>query len=357
MALTSLSIQSFRNIKGLELDFGSKNVFFGDNGSGKTSILEAVYMLATGRSFRASHLHVIQQGEPALYLRGQIESPLGIPVRVALQKSRNNQHIIKCDGQEVNSITEIAKQLPVQILHLLNYQLLQNSPEARRKQLDWGVFHVKHSFIEQWRAFNQLLKQRNAALRQQQRPLPVWDELLVQSSEKLHELRKEACAAWFPHAQQQITELLELTGITLNYARGWSNDISLKEVFEQNLNRDLSLGYTYYGPQRADLQIKTEGRLAQHVLSQGQQKRLVAALQLSQSAWVYKQTQMQGALLIDDLPAELDKGGQQQILNILAQLEAQIFFTCVDEPTARQFSEALGAKLFHVKHGEAKELN
>lgn len=356
MALSTLYIQSLRNLNEVELDLAPNNVFYGDNGSGKTSILEAIHMLATGRSFRASVLHVIQHGAPALYLRGVVSSASGPQIKIAVQKSRNNQHIIKCAGQEVSSITEIAKHLPVQALHLLNYQLLQAAPEARRKLLDWGVFHVKHSFLEQWREFNQLLKQRNAALRQQRQPQAVWDVLLAQAGDKLHVLRQEVCAGWFPSAQQMIVELLELNGVTLEYFPGWDEGQSLENVFAQNLTRDLALGYTYNGPQRADLQVKTQGKLAQHVLSQGQQKRLVAALQLSQSAWVYAQTNAPGVLLIDDLPAELDVQAQRQIMRLLAQLNVQVFFTCVDEGTARQFAQMAGTKLFHVEHGRVREI-
>ncbi|MGA2655862.1 MAG: DNA replication/repair protein RecF [Gammaproteobacteria bacterium] len=352
MALTSLYIQSLRNINETELAFSAKNVFYGDNGSGKTSILEAIYMLGTGRSFRTTHSHVIQNQAPALYLRGVL-TPKGHnnPLKVALQKSRNNQHIIKCAGQEVDSITEIAKHLPVQVLHLLNYQLLQTSPEARRKLMDWGVFHVKHSFLSQWREFNQLLRQRNALLRQQRRPDAVWDDLWVKSSYQVHEMRQEICEGWFNAAKPMISELLELPDITLNYYPGWDISESLNTLLQNRFYNDLQLGYTYAGPQRADLHIKTAGIAAQHVLSQGQQKRLVAALQISQSAWVYQQNTADGVLLIDDLPAELDFHAQQQIMRVLAQMNAQVFLTCVDETTARQFAETLGAKLFHVKHG------
>ncbi len=352
MALSSLFIQSLRNLNEVELFFASKNVFYGDNGSGKTSVLEAIHMLATGRSFRAAHGLVIQKDAPALYLRGVL-TPLdgGHPLKIALQKSRNNQHVMKCAGQEVSSITEIAKHLPVQVLHLLNYQLLQTSPEARRKLIDWGVFHVKHSFLSQWREFNQLLKQRNACLRQQRRPDAVWDDLLVKASIHIHEMRREVCEGWFSHADPMIAELLELPDISLNYSPGWDIQESLESVFLNHINRDLQLGYTYAGPQRADLQIKTQNTPAQHVLSQGQQKRLVTGLQISQSIWVDEQNAREGVLLVDDLPAELDANAQLQIMRIMTKMKAQVFLTCVDETTARHLAEILGAKLFHVKHG------
>lgn len=356
MALSSLFVQSLRNINEQELSFSDKNVFFGDNGSGKTSILEAIHMLATGRSFRANHAHVIQNNAPALYLRGILNANSETPLKIALQKSRNNQHVIKCAGQEVSSISEVAKHLPVQVLHLLNYQLLQTSPEARRKLIDWGVFHVKHSFLSRWREFNQLLKQRNAFLRQQARPSEVWDNLLIEACYEIHTMRQNVCDGWFTAAEPLITQFLDLSDISLHYHPGWDAEEPLEGIFQRNLNKDLQLGYTYAGPQRADLQIKAANIAAQHVLSQGQQKRLITALQLSQSAWVYDQNNLNGVLLVDDLPAELDFNAQQQIMKILAQINAQVFITCVDEPTARQLSEILKAKLFHVKHGVATEI-
>lgn len=356
MALCTLSVQSLRNLNEIELNLASMNVFYGDNGSGKTSILEAIYMLAMGRSFRSNHSHVITHGAPALYIRGVIQNALGINLKVALQKSRNNQHIIKCAGQEVASILEIAQHLPVQALHLLNYQLLQNAPESRRKLLDWGLFHVEHSFLEQWRTYNQLLKQRNAALRQQYAPETVWDELLAQTGVRLHALRQNMCEGWFPLAQEMMTQLLGLPALELAYCPGWDIKKPLLEVFSQNLSKDLALGYTYYGPQRADIQVRCSGKMAQHVLSQGQQKSVVAALQLSQSAWVYEKTALPGVLLIDDLPAELDKGAQAQMMQLLKQLNLQVCLTCVDEHTAQHLAQTLEAKLFHVKHGEVKEV-
>jgi DNA replication and repair protein RecF len=351
MALSSLFIQSLRNLNEVELCFASKNVFYGDNGSGKTSLLEAIHMLATGRSFRAAHGLVIQKDAPALYLRGELTPLQGYPLKIALQKSRNNQHVMKCAGQEVSSITEIAKHLPVQVLHLLNYQLLQTSPEARRTLIDWGVFHVKHSFLSRWREFSQLLRQRNVFLRQQRRPDAVWDDLLVKASVDIHEMRRDACEGWFSHASPMISELLELPEISLHYAPGWDIQETLESIFINHINRDLQLGYTYAGPQRADLQIKTQNVLAQHVLSQGQQKRLVAGLQISQSIWVDEQRERESVLLVDDLPAELDVNTQLQIMRIMKNMQAQVFLTCVDEITARRLAEILGAKLFHVKHG------
>jgi DNA replication and repair protein RecF len=355
--LDSLFIQSLRNLNEITLEPGQHNVLFGHNGSGKTSILEAVYMLATGRSFRAHHQHVIKLGSPCLYLRGTVLQEInGQPVKIALQKSRNNQHIIKVAGQPVDSITQIAKYLPVQVLHLLNYQMLQSAPEERRKLIDWAVFHVEHSFLESWRSFNQLLKQRNAALRQQNQPQEVWEEQLALVGTDIHRLRQRVCESWLVYAQQMIVEFLGLPGIELVYYPGWDTTLSLKETFAHHLSRDLSLGYTYNGPQRADLQIKYQGKLAQHVLSQGQQKRLVTALQLSQIAWVYTQTATQGILLIDDLPAELDFSAQEQIMAVLKQLNMQVFLTCVEESIARRLAHMLDAKLFHVEHGVVRNV-
>ncbi len=354
MALDSLYIQGLRNLKPLELNPAPFNILYGYNGSGKTSILEAIYMLATGRSFRAHHHHVITQGEPHLILRGVIHATDAAPVKIAIQKARNNQHVMKVATQEVASIAEIARYLPVQALHLLNYQVLQESPESRRKMMDWAVFHVEHSFLEQWRGFNHLLKQRNAALRLQNHPQALWETQLALAGEQIHLLRQRVCKGWLLNAEQFVLSFLDLSEVKLSYYPGWQVENTLADVFNQNLGRDLALGYTYNGPQRADIQVKYQNRLAQHVLSQGQQKRLVAALLLSQAQWVHQQTAVQGILLIDDLPAELDKSAQQQMMHVLSQLGMQVFLTCVEEDTAKAFAETLGAKLFHVEHGSVR---
>jgi len=216
---------------------------------------------------------------------------------------------LRLDGEKVKSIAALAGVLPIQLLHAESFRLLQAPPKIRRQFLDWAVFHVEPSFFMLWKKYYQLLKHRNALLRQSARyeQLKAWDISLIEVAGELDILRKRVFSAWLPLIEQVVLKLFPAKPVSITYSRGWDGEKGLEEVLEGAYFRDNAVQYTQYGPHRADLQIKVAGTPAQHRLSIGQQKMLISSLYIAQGLLLKANTGKSCLYLIDDLPAELDK--------------------------------------------------
>ena len=196
--LHKLQIQHFRNLSQAEIyPSGGMNLLLGHNGSGKSSVLEAIHYLSLGRSFR-THLtnRVIMQGEKAFTLFAQLQLD-DQSVNVGLQKDRQGDTQLKIGGKSADKLAQLASLLPLQLIHPEGYNLLTGGPQQRRAFVDWGVFHVEQAFFPLWVKVRRLLKQRNALLRQstQYAPLSYWDQQLAEFSQALSVFRQQYCQA------------------------------------------------------------------------------------------------------------------------------------------------------------------
>lgn len=359
MRLELLEAQNVRNLHSFRLNLGPKhNVFIGDNGSGKTSILEAIHLLSVGRSFR-THLirRVINHQQPQLSVFGSINVDSSYSLPVGIEKQGAGETKIKIAGKNVNSLAELAILLPMQVINNDSFQLLTAGPKVRRQFLDWGLFHVEQSFFSLWKQYYNVLKQRNAALKRRSdiNEIKTWDSMLVSLASKIDASRKQYVVAVEKHLARIAEQLLDVSELTVSYLSGWQNDKSLLMVLEESLQRDIALGFTQFGPHRADLNIKIKNIPAEGTLSRGQQKLLVCALQLAQGAILSEQAAKSCLYLIDDLPSELDKLSLAKVIEILVAAEAQIFLTAISTNHLDKVLAHQDSKLFHVKHGAVTE--
>lgn len=351
MSLTTLQITHLRNIVSSTIRCSSQfNLFFGDNAAGKTSLLEAVYYLSMGKSFRThQHEHVIHHTENAVTLFGQFdETPVG------LQRSRNGSMQIHINAEKVSTAAQISRRFPVQFIGSDSHRVLSDGPKCRRQFLDWGLFHTNPLFYDHWKTFQKILAQRNAALkaRASQKELSAWNNEFAEIGETLHALRKNYLADFLPFFEKIIMILLADINISLEYIAGWDQDIALASCLNQNVSRETMVGHSLYGPHRADLSILTNQSPAVDVLSQGQQKLVSYALRLAQGLHLHSITEKAPIYLIDDLPSELDAQKRMCVVEILSQLQAQAFITGIE---ACDLQDILllnnNNQLFHVKHG------
>ncbi len=353
MALQRLNIVNIRNISRQELIFSNDiNVLYGSNGSGKTSVLEAIYMLSTGKSFRAQRMAAaVQHGAEGAVIEAWMQN-----TSIKLQKKGAKKAQFFVANQVTNSIVELARLLPVQLLSLQGYQLLNAPPEERRKFFDWTMFHVEPGFLKLWQDFHRTLKQRNAVLRdkysQNDGALNFWTEKLVETGCDLHETRLRVLKDWLEYTKNYCQDMPGVKNLSLDYLPGWNaEEVDYAERLALSLRQDSALGYTRFGPHRADLQISVAGEPAQQMLSTGQQKTFVAALQLAQSQWVADCTDKHPVLLIDDLPSELDKQARAKLSETLSKTPSQIFITSVEKKAFSTLLKTRPQKMFHVEHG------
>lgn len=351
MTLSYLHIQSLRNLSNVEITPCSGfNCLIGQNGSGKSSLLEAIHLLGLGRSFRAAQLNrVVQHGAEELIVFAELSGN-----KLGFSRGQHSKARMKLNGEPVNTMAELAQLFPILLLYAETYALFRDSPKTRRKCLDWGMFHVEHLFFPLWRKLQKILAHRNALLKQMapDADIMAWDAQFIEIAEGIHQLRINFIAQWQLVMQPILETLFDREDLVVNYTPGWDIELGMAEVLRRNLSRDRSLGYTTRGPQRADIQIYIEDTPAQHLFSLGQQKLLVAGIILSQAILLKTLSNKSPLLLIDDLPAELDDEARKKIAKIIHSLDAQIFLTAVDPHTLTPFLEtSRPVKMFHVEHG------
>lgn len=360
MALHYLDITGFRNLISVKLEPFSRgfNFIYGDNGSGKTSLLEAIYYLSLGRSFRSTVIdRVIHRSEDKLSLFAHIASNAGQTIPIGLERYAEGDLKLRINGKDVYSIAELADHLPVQLIDTHCHHLLDAGPAFRRKYLDWGVFYLNKRFLERWRQFGRALKQRNAALRGQisKKELESWSHELIEHAIQLDIMRRQYVESLIPLLEKTIAELLSLVNIRMTYYPGWDQSYDYAEILRHAIDKDSLLGYTQFGPHRADLKVTIDRIPAKDILSRGQQKLFVCAMILARGALLQSGSNTRPIYLVDDLPSELDVINRTNLLALLSRQEAQIFITAV-ERNCDNFLASTSVKMFHVEHGIVRDV-
>jgi DNA replication and repair protein RecF len=356
--LTRLEIGDFRCIEKADLEFAPRcNLISGPNASGKTSLLEAIFVLGRGRSFRTPRTDLlIRRGALELMLTGRVEANApGSSRPVGLRYGRDGFEA-RAAGIPIRGLAELATVFPVQAIDPEVHRLIEEGPQERRRYLDWGVFHVKPGFVEQWRRYQRVLKQRNAALREQADAAVVraWDAELIETGEALARSRREYLVCLRP-AVHAMGERLVGQAVELRLADGWAQDMTLREALDHNWGRDRERGTTHGGPHRADLSIRVGDEPARHRVSRGQQKLTAAAMLLGQLQCDLALGSPTAALLVDDPAAELDSEHLQALLDVIRELPGQLFVTALD-PSLSAFQCLPEARRFHVEHGQIGRL-
>lgn len=355
MALTELKIAHFRNLVSAELEPipQGMNLIYGQNGSGKTSLLEAVYYLSVGRSFRSSNINrVVCDLSDRFQIFGQLVSENDQYIPVGIERGRNGENKMRISGKDVDSISELASLTPVQLITAHCHNLL-DAPDFRRKYLDWGVFYQSADFLRVWKVYNRALKQRNAILRATfaNNELESWTQELIKHALQLNTKRQEYIHQLIPLLSETLEDLLPIQNLEIHYDPGWNQEISYEMTLNQSLQKDQQLGYTSQGPHRADLKILVNRMPAKDILSRGQQKLLVCGMLLSQGILLKKLINKKPTYLVDDLPSELDTTSRSNLMRMLSEQNTQVFITAVEREALDGFLTHSPMKMFHVEHG------
>jgi DNA replication and repair protein RecF len=349
VTLSRVQVTDFRSLHSATLHLDPAfTLITGPNASGKTSLLEAIYVLGRGRSFRTRRLeHLIRHGTERFIVFGETEGegrkvPLGVEGSAAGVRA-------KIAGGKPASLAELAVALPVQIIDPEVHRLIEEGPSRRRRFLDWGVFHVEQSFVSDWQRYQQVLRQRNAALkgRQSRTMVSVWDADLILYGERLTSARSRYVAMLAGAAEPIASHLLGLR-LGLSYRAGWAKDRTMAEALEQSWNHDQELGATQVGPHRAELSIRLDDAAVKDRISRGQQKLLAASLLVAQVK-LFPEDGVRPTLLLDDPAAELDDQRLGGLIVEVSQQSVQLIVTTLHGEFA-----AFGTpgRRFSIKQGE-----
>ena len=359
MSISHLSITQVRNLSQASLTLSPNiNIFYGQNGSGKTSVLEAIHLLGLAKSFKPARTRSMiqwEQDESVVFCKvGEAQLPVGISRR------KDGKHHVKISGEPAKSTAELAELLPVQLINSDAFLLLEGSAKNRRQFLDWGVFHVEHTFFQEWQRLQKSLKNRNILLRSGKITDPLrdtWDQEFIVAATEVDRLRQRYLSGFVKEFERVLALLIDLPDLKFHYTRGWDKTKPIEEVLKKNIHRDIKSGFTNAGPQRADMKLKLHGELASDVLSRGQQKLVVCALKLAQGYYLSKQAGKQSIYLIDDLPSELDKRHINLMCELLEGMDAQAFITCIEQQQLSTSWQRHQPKMFHVEHGRIENVS
>lgn len=359
MYLSQLSLLQVRNLQQAQLAFHPRaNFIFGLNGAGKTSLLEAIYLLGRTRSFRSSDpKQSIAHDTPEMVVHGQLRSANNQPFEIGVKRERNGAVTARLNGDAASSAYQLMQALPVQLFYSDTFQLIEGSPSVRRSFLDWGVFHVEHDYQLALRGFYRVLKQRNELLRRgkMRDQLDVWDEQFCRFAESLHQYRSAYVKKLAAQVNRLVEQLPSAPLIDICYQSGWQDGHGLAELLLAHRDRDEQRGASQLGPHRADLVFRSEGRRVVESFSRGQLKRLCYILKLAQAQLLHQETEQQALFLLDDLPSELDEDNRRWVMAQVHSMGAQAFITGIERQDLSSAWPDSDFKVFHVERGVIEE--
>jgi DNA replication and repair protein RecF len=356
VSLRSLHISRLRCLSDCKLGLDSNLVVFtGPNGSGKTSVLEAVHLLATGRSFRSrTAADVIQRGAEMTRVHGEVLDAAGRCVPMGIEKRRSGSYRLRIDGEPVDRLAEAAKRLPLVLITADSQRLLTDGSDGRRRLVDWLLFHVEQRYGEIHGRFRQALRQRNEMLRNRNRSQGVaeaFDEAFIQAGQQLNALR----IRYSTLIEQQLSEVLASLSrvpVEVSFLAGWPVEEDLRDLLARNWQRDQARGFTTEGPHRADLEFHVDRRPARDVLSRGESKLLTVSIQIALARLLAELHGVLPVVLVDELASELDEDNRALFLESLRELGSQTLVTTVD-PALVEPARWRSSLLIRMSEGKA----
>jgi DNA replication and repair protein RecF len=355
MLLRELELRNVRLYGHARFDFDEKlNLISGGNASGKTTLLEAIHILSTGRSFRTRHIeqilsHNANELSISALCRTNSQNP-GSRVRFTLDPGGRKTRI---NDKTCAKAADTAQLLPLLVISPDSHFSFYLESRERRAVLDWVLFHVEPKFQSTWNRFQRVLQQRNASLKTlaNRNICRAWNDEFSKLGDEIHGFRN-SCLVEISSKFKEICQNLLPNNpkSSLQLDCGWDPQKKLPQCLIEDQQNDEKSGFTHSGPHRADLEILISGKQSKEEASHGQNKLLVIALRLAQVQYLHEITGMECCLLIDDMAAELDFTHRNKLNKILAKMPVQVFLTATDLDQI-DFKPWPSHKWFHVEHG------
>lgn len=364
MHINSLKLRNFRNYADLRIDFGKGyNIIYGNNAQGKTNIIEAVFLCATGRSHRTSKdMEMVRSGENGYYVKlDMIKEDMESSIEMLFERSEKKK--IKINEIPVKKIGNLMGHLNAVIFSPEDLFIVKEGPSERRRFLDMTISQLKPSYFYDLQQYSKILLQRNMLLKEISDrkdlydTLEIWNNHLIKTGSRIIKARNEfigkmAVCANIRH--KQLTNDAE--ELELKYVPSFSiNDFreigaieeEYKNAVSAALKKEIFKCTTLYGPHRDDYDIILNGMSTKLYGSQGQQRTAVLSIKLSEIDIMKEETGDYPVLLLDDVLSELDNNRQEYLFENIGGL--QTFITCNDRAFFRRTD--LNARFINVING------
>ena len=314
------------------------NIILGKNNAGKTSVLEGIFYASSLKSFKSvppASLVANKSNELKILIKySKISENAAISIEKSLKSS-----IVKKINDERASTKQLLEAFPVLALNFGSSNIISGSSEDRRSLLDWGSFHVEHSYLDLYKDYSKSLKQRNSLLKKNELSnIDYWTELVSSLGSKIGTIRNayfNELNAMFENIKVEMQNLLpniyaDIKESKITYNQGWPTDLSLKESLKNNLTKDMVLKHTTTGPHRADIIFSAGPGDLKNVSSMSTQIISSLLVIMSQARVFHVKHEHSPIILIDDLFFGIDDKNLQLVINLLKSSKAQCFITAPD---------------------------
>jgi len=353
--ITKISLNNFRCFKNLELSLSPGiNFFFGSNGSGKTSVLESVFIFSSGKSFKSSNLtSLINYDNDKFILKG-FDNKKGYIVEI--EKSKNKTISISLNNNKTNT-SKLVKEFPCTPIHNNTFSFADASPDFRRKLVDRSIFIAEDNFSKVWFSFYRSLRQRNFLIKNNRiSDIYNWNTKLADEAEKLTKYRK----GFFEKTLNEFYLLINLLNpedvfdffnfIKIEFSQGWAPEKSYLDVLNENKDIDIKRRSTTSGPHKSDIKFFINDIDARQILSRGEQKFFSIIWSCAQHEVLKKHYEIDATLLIDDIKSELDERVFKLFSDLLNHINTQVIFSCIDDCFSSKITSSFNEfKKFHVE--------
>jgi len=352
MHIKKIKLNNFRNYNEQEINLNKNiNIFYGDNGEGKTNIIEAIFLCSIGKSFRTSkdkELIKFEKESASIYLEYERKDRDG-KIKIDI----NDKKDIFINGIKIKKLSELLGKINVVIFSPDDIQILKEGPHKRRRFLDIMISQLRPSYLYNLNMYNKTLEQRNNYLKQikienkNQEMLEIWDEKLAEYGEKIFIYRNE----FIEKIKNKIFDIhYNITNkkenIKIEYISNCENKEEYLKLLKERRKLDIIKGFTTKGIHRDDFMIYINNELVNIYGSQGQNRTAILSLKISELQVIYDEIGEEPILLLDDFMSELDEKRRKSFLENIKN--NQVIITCTDKLEIPN----LDYNLFNVKKGE-----
>ena len=363
MKFVNIKLTNFRNYKKLNLTFNpSKNIIIGENGEGKTNIIESLYVLALSKSFRGSHEDVIiMNGEESTCIEGTVKDKFKDKYKLVLSKDGKKVFI---NGNKIDKISDYLSKINIVLFTSEDLKLIKDTPSTRRRLINIELSQYSNEYLKLLSNYNKVLKQRNAYLRMlyfnantSRNYLDILTDQLIDIGLKLHNYRIDFINNISKYIENNYYKITKKHDLVLDYKSDFTNKTKedLEKMYKKSLDKDITQGKTNIGIHHDDYIFELNKKSLRDYGSEGEQKNAIISLKMAEIDIFRNDLNIIPILILDDLFSELDKKKINNILEFISD-DIQTFVTTTELTKVDKRLKA-GSKVFKIKNGNIKEDN
>ena len=363
MKFINIKLTNFRNYEKLNLSFNpTKNIIIGENGEGKTNIVEALYVLALSKSFRGSKEEVIiKNGEDSTCIEGTVKSDYKDKYKLVLSKEGKKVFI---NNTKIDKISDYLSKINIVLFTSEDLKLIKDTPSTRRRLINIELSQYSNEYLKLLSNYNKVLKQRNAYLKMlyfngnaSRNYLDILTDQLVDIGSKLYNYRQDFINNISNYIENNYYKITKKHDLVLSYKSDFANKSKedLLKIYKKSLDKDITQGKTNLGIHHDDYIFELNGNNLRDYGSEGEQKNAIISLKMAEIDIFKNDLNIIPILILDDLFSELDKKKINNILDFISD-DIQTFVTTTDLTKVDKRLK-IGSKIFKIKNGNIREDN